>query len=108
MTDKDDVIESNGYMNPYSNQLIESKNIILRGAPGTGKSYLKKRLLLISLVMATLIIYTLLTDEQKKQIEFVQFHPSYDYSDFVEGLRPKANDDGSMGFELRDGIFKNL
>ena len=36
----------------------------------------------------------------------MQFHPSYDYSDFVEGLRPKMNDDGSMGFELQDGIFK--
>lgn len=52
--------------------------------------------------------YTLLTDEQKKQVEFVQFHPSYDYSDFVEGLRPKVNDDGTMGFELQDGIFKKF
>lgn len=46
--------------------------------------------------------------EQKKQVEFVQFHPSYDYSDFVEGLRPKVNDDGSMGFELQDGVFKKF
>ena len=49
-----------------------------------------------------------ITDEQKKQVEFVQFHPSYDYSDFVEGLRPKINDDGTMGFELQDGIFKKF
>ena len=49
-----------------------------------------------------------MTDEQKKQIEFVQFHPSYDYSDFVEGLRPRINADGSMGFELQDGIFKQF
>ena len=41
-------------------------------------------------------------------MEFVQFHPSYDYTDFVEGLRPKVNADGSMGFELRDGIFKRF
>lgn len=34
--------------------------------------------------------------------------PSYDYSDFVEGLRPKLNDDGTMGFELQDGIFKKF
>ena len=45
---------------------------------------------------------------RKKQMEFVQFHPSYDYSDFVEGLRPKMNDDGTVGFELRDGIFKKF
>ena len=52
--------------------------------------------------------YSDLTPEQKQQIEFVQFHPSYDYSDFVEGLRPKMNDDGSMGFELHDGVFKRF
>ena len=39
---------------------------------------------------------------------FVQFHPSYDYSDFVEGLRPQQNPDGSMGFALKDGIFKRF
>ena len=50
----------------------------------------------------------MLSQEQKKQVEFVQFHPSYDYSDFIEGLRPKVNDDGSMGFELQDGIFKRF
>ena len=41
-------------------------------------------------------------------MEFVQFHPSYDYSDFLEGLRPTINDDGTMGFELQDGIFKKF
>lgn len=38
----------------------------------------------------------------------MQFHPSYDYSDFVEGLRPNLNEDGTMGFELKDGIFKKF
>ena len=52
--------------------------------------------------------YDQLTPEQKKQVEFVQFHPSYDYSDFMEGLRPRINDDGTMGFELQDGIFKTF
>ena len=46
-----------------------------------------------------------MSDEQKEQFEFVQFHPSYDYSDFVEGLRPKTTDDGSIGFKRQDGIF---
>lgn len=98
----------NGYMNPYSTNLIESKNVIFRGAPGTGKSYLAKEIAADIISNGYFDDYTLLSDEQKKQVEFVQFHPSYDYSDFVEGLRPKINDDGSMGFELQDGIFKKF
>ena len=40
------------------------------------------------------------------QFGFVQFHPSYDYTDFVEGLRPgKPDEKGNIGFELRPGIF---
>lgn len=97
-----------GYQNPYSSMLIESKNLIFRGAPGTGKSYLAKEIAADIISNGYYEKYTQLSDEQKKQVEFVQFHPSYDYSDFVEGLRPKVNDDGSMGFELQDGIFKKF
>lgn len=97
-----------GYRNPYSTMLLESKNIIFRGAPGTGKSYLAKEIAADIISNSYFDDYTLLTEEQKKQVEFVQFHPSYDYSDFVEGLRPKVNDDGSMGFELQDGVFKKF
>lgn len=88
--------------------LIESKNLIFRGAPGTGKSYLAREIAADIVSDGYFDDYTLLTDEQKKQVEFVQFHPSYDYSDFVEGLRPKLNADGSMGFTLQDGIFKKF
>jgi len=97
-----------GYRNPFSSMLIESKNLIFRGAPGTGKSYLAKEIATDIISNGYFDDYTLLTDEQKKQVEFVQFHPSYDYSDFVEGLRPKVNYDGTMGFELQDGIFKKF
>lgn len=94
--------------NPYSKILLESKNIIFRGAPGTGKSYLAKEIAADIISNGYTNRYDDLTLEQKLQVEFVQFHPSYDYSDFVEGLRPKMNDDGSMGFELQDGIFKRF
>ena len=102
------VQQFNGYRNPYSSKLIESKNIIFRGAPGTGKSYLAKEIAADIISNGYFDDYTLLSEEQKQQVEFVQFHPSYDYSDFVEGLRPKVNDDGTMGFELQDGIFKRF
>ena len=97
-----------GCKNPYSKILLESKNIIFRGAPGTGKSYLAKEIAADIISDGYTDKYTDLSDEQKKQIEFVQFHPSYDYSDFVEGLRPVMNDDGTMGFQLQDGIFKKF
>lgn len=97
-----------GYQNPFSSMLIESKNLIFRGAPGTGKSYLAKEIAADIISNGYYEKFTQLSEEQRKQVEFVQFHPSYDYSDFVEGLRPKVNDDGTMGFELRDGIFKKF
>ncbi|MBQ6715347.1 MAG: AAA family ATPase [Clostridia bacterium] len=97
-----------GYRNPFSAMLIESKNLIFHGAPGTGKTYLAKEIAADIISNGDIKNYSDLSEEQKQQVAFVQFHPSYDYSDFVEGLRPKVNDDGTMGFELRDGIFKKF
>ena len=96
------------YRNEFSSMLIKSKNLIFRGAPGTGKTYLAKEIAADIISNGYEDKYDCLTDEQKKQVEFVQFHPSYDYSDFVEGLRPKVNDDGTMGFDLQNGIFKKF
>ena len=88
--------EQNNIHHPLSNILLQSKNLILRGAPGTGKTYLAKE------------IAAELTDGNEDQIGFVQFHPSYDYTDFVEGLRPVSNGDGAIEFKLQDGIFKQF
>ena len=86
----------NDFLFNYSGILKKSKNLILRGAPGTGKTYLAKE------------IAKELTDGNEDQIGFVQFHPSYDYTDFVEGLRPDSNEDGSIFFKLKEGIFKKF
>ena len=85
--------------------VLESKNIIFRGAPGTGKSYIAKQIAADIVTDGQTIDPKELTAEQASRIAFVQFHPSYDYSDFVEGLRPYENG-GILGFKLQDGTFK--
>lgn len=91
--------------------LLNSKNIIFHGAPGTGKTYLARKIAIDIATNGEADDIDQLNEEQKEQIaqqiEFVQFHPNYDYADFVEGLRPKIND-GAIGFELRDGVFKKF
>ena len=76
-------------MNEYTDLLEANMNLVLTGAPGTGKTYLARE------------IAKKMGDDKPG---FVQFHPSYDYTDFVEGLRP----DKGGGFVRRDGIFKDF
>ena len=81
-----DVFDTSFYTN--------NKNVILTGAPGTGKTYLAKK------------IAEKITGSDER-MGFVQFHPSYDYADFVEGLRPKEYN-GQVTFELVKGTFKTF
>lgn len=69
--------------------LKKKKNIILQGAPGTGKTFAAKRL-----------AYSIMGEKDDKCIEFVQFHQNYSYEDFMMGYKPVEN-----GFELKNGIF---
>ena len=72
--------------------LEHTHNLILHGAPGTGKTHLAREI----------------AEAMQAEIGFVQFHPSYDYTDFVEGLRPVNDGSGQIGFERKDGVFKKF
>ena len=79
----------------YIELLKENHNLVLTGAPGTGKTFMAQAI----------------AEEMgcgKDEMCFVQFHPSYDYTDFVEGLRPIEKSDGQVGFERKDGVFKEF
>ena len=88
-------------------------NTILYGPPGTGKTYTTvRRCVEICDGQAPgppeelRARYGALMDEGR--IEFVTFHQSYGYEEFVEGLRPVAVDAGGMRLEVVDGILKRM
>lgn len=70
--------------------LLAKKNVILQGAPGVGKTFSAKRL-----------AYSIMGEIDASRIEFVQFHQSYTYEDFIMGYKP--NEDN--GFYLKRGVF---
>lgn len=76
--------------------ILKNKQVIFTGAPGTGKTWAVK---------------SFVEEKQKggtDTYKFVQFHSSYDYTDFVEGLRPASAKDGGNMFVRMDGIFKSF
>lgn len=79
--------------------LSEKRQMILYGPPGTGKTFVAQRL-------AKILAQT------ERKIKLIQFHPSYTYEEFIEGLRPELiqNDQGvsQLSVAVKEGIFTEL
>lgn len=92
------------------------KNIVLHGAPGTGKTYdipeLAVRLCDPSFMSKgrsreeIVKRYNQLKDDER--LTFTTFHQSLDYEDWIEGLRPVVNETSQVTYEIEDGVFKRL
>ncbi|GEM_PF-5870948 len=94
--EEDEIIE--GIMIDVANisYLLENNpNVILYGPPGTGKTYLANKV----------------KEEYEKRFGFITFHQSYSYEDFIEGIKPKTNEEGEkkdIFYEVENGLFKRL
>lgn len=78
-------------INDIKNILEFKKQIILQGAPGTGKTYTAKEI----------------AKEMDCGYEVIQFHPSYTYEDFVRGIVSKTDENGYISYEVEDKILMN-
>lgn len=91
-----------------SNPFSLKKQIVKYGAPGTGKTYQARQ--------QTSLLFDIWKEEfapnsaltHASQIELVQFHPSFSYEDFMEGLRPVLDGDGTAQLTLQNGVFKEF
>lgn len=91
-----------------SNPFSLKKQIVKYGPPGTGKTYQARQ--------QTSLLFDIWKEEfapnssltHSSQIELIQFHPSFSYEDFMEGLRPVLDNDGKAQLTLINGVFKEF
>ena len=92
---------------PQYDLLLANKQLIMNGAPGTGKTYSARN------IIADILFDTLCESENKKEeikkvrMDMVQFHPSYDYTDFIDGIRPNLSGN-ELKYSLKNGSFKSF
>ncbi len=99
--DKGELILLSRFLWRYGNSkaIVDSNNpnVIMYGPPGTGKTY--------SVVNSLDFV----CQGDSSRYEVLQFHPSFTYEDFIEGIKPKGvSKDGNIHFELVNGVFKNF
>ncbi len=100
-SEPDELIQLSRFLWKYVNSSaiadVDSPNVIMYGPPGTGKTY--------SVVNSLDFV----SQGDSSCYEILQFHPSFSYEDFIEGIKPKGvSKDGNIRFELVNGVFKNF
>jgi len=95
---KDVCGEGDGIMEELNELLLKKGQVILYGPPGTGKTWLAREYVIEK------------TREEKpgNRWVFITFHQSYSYEEFIEGFRPKTDNNGEIRYEVEDGIFKKM
>jgi MoxR-like ATPase len=83
--------------------LFAKRQLIFEGPPGSGKTYVAEK-------FARWFTGQPVDDDTPldKHVEIVQFHQSYGYEDFVQGIRPETNSDNQLVYRVRDGIFLDM
>ncbi|MBE0429703.1 MAG: AAA family ATPase, partial [Thermoleophilia bacterium] len=95
-----DLSQSTLWQQEKANHLINMAQrwgqLLFQGPPGTGKTYVAETLA------------RLLAGDEEGRVEVVQFHPSYAYEDFIEGIRPVLSEGSKLAYELRKGVFMKI
>lgn len=106
--------ENSKYYKELAELLRFKKNIIIEGAPGVGKTYELPRIIVrlcypeLSNAPKSVLESKFQELRNRHQVEYVTFHQSMDYEEFVEGIRPKSDNDGNISYEVVPGIFKQM
>lgn len=91
------------FLRDIEDLLRDKRQLIFQGPPGSGKTFVAEKFARWFTGHSLDASVPL-----NEQVEIVQFHQSYGYEDFVQGIRPETNDDGQLVYRVRDGIFLTL
>ena len=104
--------EHDGKIDTIIETLKQNRQIVLYGPPGTGKTFTAREIATQMLSQesndASRISKGFQDFQNEGSVDIVQFHPSYSYEDFVQGIKPVTNPNNSITYRVRNGIFKKI
>ena len=104
--------QNDSELNLIIETLKQNGQIVLYGPPGTSKTFTARKIAVQMLSKESVddknISELFKNFQNEGVVDLVQFHPSYSYEDFVQGIKPTTNPNGSISYQVRDGIFKKI